>query len=116
MDSVRAKERNLIGHGERVQREEEGLRESLQNAFAGNREVYFKEELSALASAYEEAIQSNMSVSLGLSATKWVWGGLRTQERAASGAEDGVSGGRKRGDDQGVCDGVFVVDYDRGVV
>lgn len=65
-------ERNLIGHSERVQREEENLRESLQNAFAGNREVYFKEELSALASAYEETIQSNMSVSLGLGATKWV--------------------------------------------
>ena len=71
MDSVRAKDRNLIGHTEREQLEEENLRESLQNAFAGNREVYFKEELSALASAYEETIQSNMSVSLGLGATKW---------------------------------------------
>ena len=38
------------------------------------------------------------------------------QERAARGAEDAVSGGRDRGDDQGVRDGVFVVDYDRGAV
>lgn len=67
------KERNLIGHGERIQREEEGLKESLQNAFAGNLDVYFKDEISALKSAYEDTIQGNMSVAISSGSSKCVW-------------------------------------------
>lgn len=86
IDAVRVKERNLIGHGERIQREEEGLKESLQNAFAGNLDVYFKDELSALKSAYEDTIQSNMSVAISSSSSKWLhWLGSsdRNELRAA---------------------------------
>lgn len=70
LDSIRVKERGLIGHAERIQREEESLRESMNNAFSNNLTEYYKEELMALSTAYQDVITNNMSIPITPTSTK----------------------------------------------
>ena len=70
LDSIRVKERGLIGHAERIQREEESLRESMNNAFSNNLTEYYKEELIALSTAYQDVITNNMSIPITPVSTK----------------------------------------------
>ena len=64
------KERGLIGHTERSQREEESLRESMNNSFSNNLSEYYHDELIALSTAYQDVIMNNMSVPITPSSTK----------------------------------------------
>ena len=63
------KERGLIGHTERIQREEESLRESMNNSFSNNLSEYH-DELIALSTSYQDVIMNNMSVPITPSSTK----------------------------------------------
>ena len=71
LDSIRVKERGLIGHAERIQREEESLRESMDNAFSNNLNEYYHDELIALSTAYQDVIANNMSVPITPSSSKY---------------------------------------------
>ena len=64
------KERGLIGHTERIQREEESLRESMNNSFSNNLSEYYHDELIALSTSYQDVIMNNMSVPITPSSTK----------------------------------------------
>lgn len=70
LDSIRVKERGLIGHTERIQREEESLRESMNNSFSNNLSEYYHDELIALSTSYQDVIMNNMSVPITPSSTK----------------------------------------------
>ena len=71
LDSIRVKERALIGHTERIQREEESLRQSMDNAFSNNLTEYYHAELKALDIAYHDVIVNNMSVAITPSSSKY---------------------------------------------
>ncbi|OAO15282.1 hypothetical protein AV274_3061 [Blastocystis sp. ATCC 50177/Nand II] len=68
--AIAAKEKGLIGHAERITREEEGLKESLNNAFAQNMETYFHDELSTLEVAFKDIMANTLSLPINPSSSK----------------------------------------------
>ena len=78
--AIAAKEKGLIGHAERITREEEGLKESLNNAFAQNmvaakrrtdaQETYFHDELSTLEVAFKDIMANTLSLPINPGSSK----------------------------------------------
>ena len=78
---LKQQEKNLIGHSERIIREEENLTASLDNAFEQHmvyklnrgyvQSAYFNEELANLSIQFKNTINSNMAISITTETSKY---------------------------------------------